>query len=70
MTGDTLTLENLQAIYEAMSNIKAIDRSDFFNNYFEEVKERINEVELLEDIIRKQEAKNAKKQQDQTGLLP
>jgi hypothetical protein len=42
MIGDTLTLENLTAIYKAMSIIKEIDRSDYFNQYFKEVENRIN----------------------------
>lgn len=32
MIGDTLTIENLTAIYEAMKRIKNIDRSDYFEN--------------------------------------
>ena len=49
-----LTLENLKDIYLAMNKIAKIDRSNFFNNYFEEVQSRIKEIELLEDIINKQ----------------
>jgi len=40
----TLTLENLIEIYDAMVKIKPIDRSDFFNDYFDEVKDRINSL--------------------------
>jgi hypothetical protein len=40
----TLTIENLIEIYNAMVKIKPIDRSDFFNNYFDEVKIRINSL--------------------------
>jgi len=38
----SLTLDNLTEIFKAMSQIKEIDRSDFFNDYFDEVKIRIN----------------------------
>jgi len=46
MIGDTLTLENLTAIYEAMSKIKEIDRSDYFNQYFKEVEDRLRTPQL------------------------
>lgn len=42
MIGDTLTIENLTAIYEAMSKIKEIDRSNYFNQYLKELEDRIN----------------------------
>ena len=32
----TLTMENLLAIFQAMDRIKPIDRSDYFNNYYQE----------------------------------
>jgi hypothetical protein len=35
MIGDTLTTENLLAIFEAMSKIKPIDESEYFNNYYD-----------------------------------
>jgi hypothetical protein len=41
MIGDSLTLENLIAIYEAMGKIKEIDRSEYFNQYLKEVEDRI-----------------------------
>jgi hypothetical protein len=37
----TLTLENIKAIIEAMDKIKPIDRSEYFNNYYAELKYRI-----------------------------
>jgi hypothetical protein len=46
----TLTLENLTAIYDAMSKIKEIDRSTYFNQYFTEVENRIKEEKLLQNI--------------------
>jgi hypothetical protein len=50
MVGDTLTLENLISIYSAMSKIKEIDRSNFFNQYFKELEWRISAIETLESI--------------------
>lgn len=47
MIGDSLTLENLKAIYEAMSKIKEIDRSDYFNQYFKEIEVRISHLEII-----------------------
>jgi len=40
----TLTLDNPLAIYNAMSKIKNIDRSDYFNNYYLEIEQRIKEL--------------------------
>jgi len=47
---DTNTLDNLQAILKAMDEIAAIDRSDFFNAYMSEVRQRIKEVETLNEL--------------------
>jgi hypothetical protein len=47
---DTNTLDNLQAILKAMNEIAAIDRSDYFNAYLSEVRQRIKEVELLNEM--------------------
>lgn len=49
MIGESLTLENLTAIYEAMSKIKEIDRSDYFNQYFKEIQNRIKETIILQN---------------------
>jgi hypothetical protein len=46
----TLTLENLQCIYDAMSKIKEIDRSNYFNQYFKEEKTRVEEEKVLVNI--------------------
>lgn len=53
MIGDTLTLENLIAIYEAMSKIKETDRSLFFDNYYKEVEERIKEATSINITLQK-----------------
>ena len=39
---DTLTLDNLLDIYNSMCKISNNDRSDYFNAYYSEIKERIN----------------------------
>ena len=44
MIGDTLTKENLKAIYEAMGKIKPIDQSDYFKQYYKEVEERLHQI--------------------------
>ncbi len=41
MIGDTFTIENLERILEAMNKIAPIDRSQYFENYLSEVKERL-----------------------------
>lgn len=45
MIGESLTKPNLQAILKAMSQIKEIDRSQFFYQYLREVVERLEELE-------------------------
>jgi hypothetical protein len=37
----SLTKQNLEEIYEAMLRIKEIDRSNYFKNYFGEIKYRL-----------------------------
>lgn len=44
MIGASLTLENLLAIYKAMNQIKEVDQSKHFKDYFSEVKQRIEEL--------------------------
>lgn len=46
MIGDTLSYNNLKSIHESMSKIAKIDRSEFFENYFQEVIERMNVHEI------------------------
>jgi hypothetical protein len=53
MIGDSLTLENLIAIYEAMSKIKEIDRSEYFNLYYKEVEDRIKEPTSINITLQK-----------------
>lgn len=49
MISATLTKENLEAILKAMENVKPIDRSEYFNNYFAEVKHRLYCIEQMEN---------------------
>lgn len=50
MIGDTLNEENLLAIYNAMNKIKEIDRSQYFNQYLEEIKRRLNEINRAKEL--------------------
>lgn len=54
MIGESLTIENLTAIYEAMSKIKEIDRSEYFNQYFKEVENRIKDAISINTTLQKQ----------------
>lgn len=45
MIGDTLTMENLLAIFNAMQKIKPIDRSQYFENYMNEIIDRLKDKE-------------------------
>jgi hypothetical protein len=54
MIGDTLTIENLQAIFDAMSKIKPIDQSEHFRQYYAEVVRRLSEQERAKKIIEQQ----------------
>lgn len=64
MIGDTLTLENLLAIQQAMQKIKPIDRSECFNNYYDEIVQRIAYKEIDRQII---ESRLKLTGQDQSG---
>jgi hypothetical protein len=48
---DTNTLENLYTILKSMDEIAAIDRSDYFNAYMSEVRQRIKDIETLNEIM-------------------
>jgi|LakMenE18May11ns_1017448.scaffolds.fasta_scaffold7385277_1 hypothetical protein len=47
----TLTMENLLAIFQAMDRIKPIDRSDYFNNYYQEIVERLQNEQKMKSWI-------------------
>ena len=53
MIGDSLNLENLIAIYDAMNKINEIDRSQYFNQYLKEVENRIIEAKSSKITIGK-----------------
>jgi hypothetical protein len=53
MIGDSLTLENLLAIYMAMDKIKPVDRSEYFNQYLKEVEDRIKEATSINITLQK-----------------
>ena len=53
MIGDSLNLKNLTAIYEAMSKIKVIDRSEYFKQYFKEVENRLKEATSINITLQK-----------------
>jgi hypothetical protein len=55
----TLTLENIEAIIQAMNKIKPIDRSEYFNNYYAEVVERRSDLLYIKAYL---EAKAKEKQ--------
>ena len=47
----TLTMENLLAIFQAMERIKPIDRSDYFNNYYQEIVSRLQDEQKVKSWI-------------------
>lgn len=50
MKETTLTQENLEAILNAMSKIKEIDRSQYFKQYLKEVLKRLDELERIKTL--------------------
>ena len=54
----TLTLDNLYDIYWAMKKIKKFDQSRYFLQYFQEVEERINELEKSKKILEYEKMQN------------
>jgi hypothetical protein len=52
MSETTLTHENLVQIYSAMIQIKPIDRSVYFDKYFKEVKDRLEEIIFLYNLTK------------------
>lgn len=66
MIGDTLTMENLLAIFNAMQKIKPIDRSQYFENYMNEIIDRLKDKEREKAWIETQLSK-AMEQRKGTG---
>ena len=59
MKPTTLTLENINAIIQAMNKIRNIDKSEYFNNYYAELIERRADLIYLKAYL---EAKEKEKQ--------
>jgi hypothetical protein len=55
MKQTSLTHENLLEIYAAMLQINPIDRSVYFDKYFKEVKDRLEEIRFLNNLINQNE---------------
>lgn len=51
MIGDTLTHDNLQAIKKAMDKIKPNDQSNYFKTYYQEIKDRLDAIEIDKRIL-------------------
>ena len=47
----SLTMENLLAIFQAMDRIKPADRSDYFNDYYREIVERLQNEQKMKSWI-------------------
>jgi hypothetical protein len=47
----TLTMENLLAIFQAMDRINPIDRSEYFNNYYQELISRLQTESKVKEWI-------------------
>lgn len=54
MIGDSLTMENLLAIFQAMQKIKPIDQSEHFRQYYAEVVRRLSDQERAQKFIEDQ----------------
>lgn len=53
MRETSLTHNNLIQIYKAMEQISFIDRSTYFFLYFTEIQDRLEEIEFLNNQIKK-----------------
>lgn len=54
MIGDSLSMENLLAIFQAMQKIKPIDQSEYFRQYYAEVVRRLSDQERAQKFIKDQ----------------
>lgn len=54
MIGDSLCMENLLAIFQAMDRIKPIDQSEYFRNYYAEIVQRISDQDRAQKFIKQQ----------------
>jgi hypothetical protein len=53
MIGDSLTMENLLAIFQAMQKIEPIDQSEYFRQYYAEVVQRLSDQERAQQLDKK-----------------
>jgi len=66
----TLTKQNLQRILFAMMQIKEIDQSQYFKNYYNEVIERIARLDMDEKVLAlEQKRKDNEMSYDETMIL-
>ena len=54
---ETITLENLRRIFNSMNEIKEIDRSDYFQSYYQEVVLRIYLINALNKLVQNERNK-------------
>lgn len=54
MIGDSLTMENLLAIFQTMQKIEPIDQSEYFKKYYAEVMERLSDQDRARKFIEDQ----------------
>ena len=54
MIGDSLTMENLLVIFQAMQKIEPIDQSEYFRQYYAEVVQRLSDQERAKKFIEQQ----------------
>jgi len=66
----TLTIENLLAIFQAMSRIEPIDRSEYFNNYYHEIVRRIQDEQKMKSWIEDKLKLTAREQSGNSQGLP
>lgn len=63
----TLTVENLLAIFQALDRIALIDRSDYFNNYYQEIVSRLQDESKIQGYIESQLSKVQNRQGSDGG---
>lgn len=63
----TLTVENLLAIFQALDRINPIDRSDYFNNYYQEIVSRLQDERKIQGYIENQLSKVQNRRETDRG---
>lgn len=54
MIGDSLTMENLLGIFQAMQKIESIDQSEYFKQYYAEIIQRLSDQDRAKKFIEQQ----------------